>query len=180
MNKTLPGKMLVVFVHFIGRALELLADIMGFFTERRLSFRGVFVALAVILALASLLFYYAWCNIIQQGAAAAPLRRLRGYVVSDLKECGRSDLGRVRMKFDSRYQLPLLWTKVSDISQDMDYEGQVICCVPRSHFGILATGTVGVTLHGRRQDGLYVLCVEGIEGSADFIREKKASGQQPL
>lgn len=172
MSKTSWGKTLVAFVHLIGRSLEVLADIIGFFTERRLSFRGILIALGVISALACLFFWFVWCNMIQQSAAAEQLVLLRGDVISDLMEYGRCDLGKVRERFESKYEVPLLWTKLSHIVQDADYRGRVICCAPRNHFGILATGTVGVTLHGRDRDGFHILRIEGVEGAPDFIREK--------
>jgi hypothetical protein len=154
--------------------MRILGNIVRLFTKR-LSFKEVLIWLAVIVGLASLLFYWALCNVIRQGSAAEHLLGAAFEIRRDFHEHGECDLREVRKRFSSEYQVPLLWTKVVIISEDKKYDGSVICCVPRSYFGKLAMGTVGVLLRRDRHGAGYTTMTSGIEGSPHFIREKGAA-----
>ena len=154
--------------------MRILGNIVRLFTKK-LSFKEVLIWLAVIFGLGSLLFYWALCNVIREGSAAEDLFTAAGEISQDLQEHGECDLREVRKHFSSKYQVPLLWTKVVIISDDKKYDGSVICCVPRSYFGKLAMGTVGVLLRRDRYRAGYTTMISGIEGSPHFIREKGAA-----
>lgn len=158
--------------------MNTLLKIVGLFTKK-LSFKEVLISLAIILALAFLLFYFALCNIIRQSDAAEHLITAACEIGQDLQERGECDLREVGKHFSSQYRVPLLWTKVVVISESKEYAGEVICCVPRSYFGKLSTGTVGVLLRRDRDREGYTTMTTGIEGSPDFIREKGPRKKRP-
>ena len=157
--------------------MKIFANIVGLFTKK-LSFREVVIALVVIFAWLALALYFFLCNCARQHTAAGHLFSAAGEIGQDLQEHGECDLREVSKRFSSEYQVPLLWTKVVIISEDKEYDGRVICCVPRSYFGKLSTGTVGVLLRRDRDRAGYTTLTTGIEGSPDFIREKGTHGEK--
>lgn len=154
-----------------------MGNIVRLFTKK-LSFKEVLIALVVIFAWLSVAYYFFLCNCARQHSAAERLLRAAHEIRRDLQEHGECDLREVRKRFSSRYQVPLLWTKVVVISEEKEYDGRVIFCVPRSYFGKLSTGTVGVLLRRDRDRSGYTTLTSGLEGSPDFIREKGPHGEK--
>ena len=154
------------------------ANIVGLFTKK-LSFKQVLIALVVIVAWLSVALYFFLCNCARQHTAAEHLLTAAHQIGRELRERGECDLREVGKQFSSQYRVPLLWTKVVVISEAKEYDGQVICCVPRSHFGKVSMGTVGVLLRRNRDRDGYTTLTTGIEGSPDFIREKGPRKKRP-
>jgi hypothetical protein len=164
---------MIVAVRSVGRALEIFADFLDFFFERKLSFREAILATFVILATLFLTVYILGCNGCAQSGRASHLILLRNYVDRDLQEYGGCVLADVRERWEKGWTVQpprLLWTDLKFVSNRGEYEGELICCYPRSDFGAFATFTTGLAL--KRDTETQEYCAEIVypRGRPDFIR----------
>lgn len=124
--------------------------------------------------------------------AAGAVVILRGYVreynaVSDfllwvkdsmnreLAANGVADLGKLsRLAADKEYDAPLIWARVELLSENLEYEGRIVCCFPKRYFQRLSRATWGLALIRRdTEKGKKNRVVpHKFTGSPDFIRER--------
>ena len=132
----------------------------------------------------------AWLVILCLAAAGVVI--LRGYVreynaVSDfllwvkdsinreLAANGVADLGKLRrLAADKGYDAPLIWARVELLSENLEYEGRIVCCFPKRHFRRLSRATWGLAIIRRdtEKGKKNRIVPHKFTGSADFIREK--------
>jgi hypothetical protein len=156
--------------------------ILEFVAEKKLSFVQTLLALALITGIPVLVpRYHASRPAYDKGAASSCLLHgIAGNIDRDLRTTGKSDLREVRKRFLQEYKdaPPLLWTKVEVVSDDGEYEGRIICHIPKRYFGRFARSTVCVALEKDPQRDEWLLLTMPLRGPADFLREKKTSGER--
>ena len=107
---------------------------------------------------------------------------IQGDIITDLDERGLSDLREVRKRFLAEWREedppapPVRWTGVDVISKDAEYEGRIICHIPRRYFGRFARTTMCVVLKRDPRRDMYIVGTRPLKGPADFLREKRARG----
>jgi len=159
-----------------------LLRILEFIAEKKLSFLQAVLAAGLIIGIPLLLVYYYGSRPgYDKGTAASRLLLgIASDISGDLATRGKSDLREVRKRFSLKYEdpPPLLWTKVEVISRDAEYEGRIICHIPKRYFGRFTRSTVCVALERDPQRDECLLLTVPLKGPADFLREKRGTGER--
>lgn len=157
-----------------------LLRILEFIAEKKLSFVQTLLALALITGIPlMLLYYYASRPGYDKGTATSCLLHgIAGNIGHDLETTGKSDLREVRKRFLQEYgdAPPLLWTKVEVISKDAEYEGRIICHIPKRYFGRFTRSTVCVALEKDPQRDEWLLLTMPPQGPSGVPPRKESEG----
>ena len=105
-------------------------------------------------------------------------------ISTDLDERGVSDLRELRKRLLAKWQdehppaPPIRWTGLDVISKEREYEGQVICYIPRRYFGRYARTTMCVAVERDPSRDAYVVFRGPLKGPPDLLRERRAGGER--
>jgi len=160
-----------------------LLRILEFIVKKRLSFVQALIATLLIVGVPVGLLYYKATRPRYEIYVANErfLSGIQGDIIRDLRETGVSDLREVRKRFLAEWQdvrpppPPICWTALDVISKEREYDGQVICYIPKRYFGRFARTTMCVALKRDPRRDVYLVGTRPLKGPPDLLREKKTS-----